>query len=109
MDEAGGSEGRRAALATRVKCIAEAAAQKKIKVRAVGASAKDCGDLRKELRSECLAELDCLRNLELHLTRALLFERSLDDVEESFCCPICLDDLPVKDCGIAPCAHKACT
>ena len=44
----------------------------------------------------------------MHLTRALLFERSLDDVEESFCCPICLEDLPVKDCGIAPCAHKAC-
>ena len=31
----------------------------------------------------------CLRNLEQHLLRALLFERSLEDVSESFTCPIC--------------------
>lgn len=120
----------------------------------------------------------CLRNLEQHLLRALLFERSLEDVSESFPCPICclesehisrtsrtlmvratpwsrryssqkhgktlswlgrerpffpvvasilqffwkwfcqwphpapglsgFEEVPIHDCGIAPCAHKAC-
>ena len=49
-----------------------------------------------------------MRLLEQHLTKSLLFERSLQDTEEVFECPICYDDFAWSECGIAPCAHKAC-
>jgi len=57
---------------------------------------------------ECHNELSCMRLLEQHLTKSLLFERSLQDTEEVFECPICYDDFAWSECGIAPCAHKAC-
>ncbi|CAK9036216.1 unnamed protein product [Durusdinium trenchii] len=103
MSVSAGSDAQRAALATWVKCIDEAAKEKKISL-----PPKGSGDLQKDIETEYSEELKCLKLLESHLTRALLFERSLEDVAESFACPICFDDVPVKECGIAPCAHKAC-
>lgn len=102
-DDASGSDAQRAARATRVKCMAEAAKQKTL-MPTRGSSE----NLQREIKKECEKELACLRNLEQHLLRALLFERSLEDVSESFTCPICFEEVPIHDCGIAPCAHKAC-
>ncbi|CAE7726862.1 unnamed protein product [Symbiodinium sp. CCMP2592] len=105
------SEGRKAANAMRIRCIEEAAVQKQIHRNDVLETAGARISFEKLLAAidrECHNELSCMRLLEQHLTKSLLFERSLQDTEEVFECPICYDDFAWSECGIAPCAHKAC-
>jgi len=105
------SDGKKAAHAMRTKCIEEAAKQKQIHRNDVmeTAGARISFDkLVAAIDKECRNEQLSLRGLEQHLTKSLLFERSLTEDSELFDCPICYDEIPWSHCGIAPCAHKAC-
>lgn len=65
-------------------------------------------ELLRALERECDNEQATLSEMAQHFTELLLFERSVAEVEESYSCPICFEDVKSKDCCIAPCAHVAC-